>query len=552
MKKNIYLSINIIPNIYFFLFFFILIYLKYYFSNIPLVMADELVHSRNAFFQNEFKVSSFLFYDIYGLKIFKNHFDTVKNILNIFFFVFALLIMKNSISINSNNIIKLYILLIITFLGIDIYCFFYMPEVFFLFIFSLLIYYLIKINWKRNLLKNTFIISIIITFLSLVKPHALIILPSIMIFLFYLTFQQKNNFKILFLLIFFVFILKFAYERIILIDTDLFIGEYYRKEIVRAFFASFSTNFLKHSIIHLMGTLGAFVIICGIPLIVITNFVIENTSRIKKYPLLIITFLILFNLIIFYSFYHSGTHGHLENDAYMRINTRYLFFILPFVYLAAIEIFYKEKYKCKNFKVLIFVYFIYSTLILFYYYFFTPTQHIVDGPLLRGITYNLYFFILYIFFLLIFLFHSVSKNFKNKITNFFSLILLIFLIVAHIPIRKELINHNKNKINYKVIHNLKKNINPDDIVIICSLEEYSKILSLSYFLNYKNLYIVEDLNLDKDLNLNLLKFLNKKKLDFLNIRYLLILDKKNKLSVYDNVKVNRYKNQYLIKLLKFE
>lgn len=159
---------------------------------------------------------------IYGLlqKITHNKeiFSIISNILNIslLFFSFGLFFKTLEIK-NRESVILIFLIFFFIYIGNWIWCFWKLADVYFLFIFSVLFYFLC-IGLKKNKIKYL-LYSLIFCFLSLFsKPQGVLMVPFFLISVFPLYYKEKINFfkfsTILFLiyLIFFPLVIFFLKE----------------------------------------------------------------------------------------------------------------------------------------------------------------------------------------------------------------------------------------------------------------------------------------------------------------------------------------------------
>ena len=142
------------------------------------------------------------------LYLFSNEktFSFVSNIMNMFFLFFSIFFFIKRLNYKNKNLI-LFFLFFLIYSGNWIYCFYKLPDVIFLFCFSLIFYSLLTVFETNN--KNYFFISIILALISLwIRPQGVICISLVLLCYCVYIFKFKNLIKFC-VLIFLVYIIIF-------------------------------------------------------------------------------------------------------------------------------------------------------------------------------------------------------------------------------------------------------------------------------------------------------------------------------------------------------
>jgi hypothetical protein len=234
LKTSLFLSFFLFTLFYFFNFdkfnsLFATDFIKWYKPN-GLIIFDQITNLK--FNRDEYISFSFFYlipkllngillnitYDEISFSIFSNFFNIIILFLSFYFFL------KN-IEVNlERNVIFFFLIFFFIYIGNWEWCFWKLADVYFLFIFSVVFYYLHKGIEKNNLkyLLVAFSFSIISVF---TKPQGVIVLITFASSIFLLKYYNKNFFKILLFLFLFYFLFTPLLFFLIKSEKILFISE---------------------------------------------------------------------------------------------------------------------------------------------------------------------------------------------------------------------------------------------------------------------------------------------------------------------------------------
>lgn len=490
-------------------------------SLFPSVMGDEFIHilnSKSSEFNN-IKIYSPLYYFLYkSTFICEDQFINCARYLNLLFFLSATFIFFLLCKKFSNKQISYYIFLILLLSPFNIYSAYFMPEMSYFFFVSLLFYNLLSLDLSK---KNIFVLGVLCGLCSLVKPHAIFLLPGLIAYFFFL--QKANLLNISILSIGFLILKIFLY--IFFSIKFSFFGEYYSSDGFNYLNISLDQyiKIIKYMIINLFGIINFLLIVFAIPLILTFNniyvyFKIKNTT----FKLAFFTFITIFSLIFIFSFFVSisaNFHEHIHlHESPFRLNNRYYYFVLPLLLVVLAHNLFDFKKIVFNQNVTICLSVIFSISIIIYSFNTYENFHLVDAPLYRGIIHNNFFYVFIILFVLIMIiFFNYKKLATIKIYTF--LFLPILFIISSIPINKEILfykNPSKSNLIGMELDNYFRNEDKKKYLIINFNEKYSekldefKILT-SFNKQYVGIISFENQNLDNiNLSNNLIKVLSKK------------------------------------------
>jgi len=444
---------------------FFIIFLRN-FNLYPSVFTDEQFHSyfaRLVDFKN-IEVPSYIFYLIYKSTNFcgANFLECGRFLNTLFFIIGCIYIYKISKKYTSfTNALLIFLLILLG--PLNFYTAYFMPESLYFLFFWFYIYFLFIIKIKKNFF--CFLNAVILGLMSLIKPHAIFLIPCVIIYLIWVEKKReiKNILVNIFYLIFIFFITKYLFQ-ILLIrnieDSFTIFGKDYNQSLYHYFPKDF--NYLKivfkNSLINIKGNLLFLSLIFYLPIILcMKNILTKNVPKFNK-NLSIFIFLIFATLIIIFGIFTGSGTSVLDYEKANRLNTRYFYFLYPlFMILIFCELSnFKKKISLKNkiiFSLVIIFFIIYSLLTQLNEY--VPTYHLVDGPLYRGFTYNkLTFNFLAILGLSNILLWFYREKLALKFYCYFFLVLTFFL--TSIPTNKELFYYKKPTIYDVIAKDIKK------------------------------------------------------------------------------------------------
>ena len=124
-------------------------------------------------------------------------FSILSNFFNILILFFSLFFfLKTFVSKNKNRITFVFLTIFFMYIANWEWCFWKLPDIYFLFIFSLVFYFLYQAIQKNNHIK--LIYALLFSILSMItKPQGIITIPLIISSLFFLKYYKKNFFKII-------------------------------------------------------------------------------------------------------------------------------------------------------------------------------------------------------------------------------------------------------------------------------------------------------------------------------------------------------------------
>jgi phosphoglycerol transferase len=513
----------------------------------PSVFTDEQFHSyfaRLVDFKN-IEVPSYIFYLLYKSTNFCGEtFLECGRLLNTLFFIIGcILIYKISKKYTSfTNAILIFLLISLG--PLNIYTAYFMPESLYFLFFFFYIYFLFYIKIKKKFF--WFINGVILGFMSLVKPHALFLIPCIIIYLIWI--DKKREIKIIllniFYLIFFFFITKIFFQILFIgnfKDSLTIFGKDYNQSLYHYF--PKDLNYLvivfKNTLINIKGNLLFLSLIFYLPIILcIKNILTKNIPRFNK-NLSIFIILIFSTLIIIFGIFTGSGTSVLDYEKANRLNTRYFYFLYPlFLILIFCELSnFKKKISIKN-KIIsslfITIFIIYSLLTQLNEY--VPTYHLVDGPLYRGFTYNkITFNFLTILGLSNIILWFYKERLAIKFYCYFFLVLTFFL--TSIPSNIELTFYKNPTIYDNVAIHIKKLLlvekNKNLLIISEEQKNIGEITKILFHLdNIHNSYkIIKNFEFNKENITTLIPEFTNESLNHKNsIKWVLLINYKNNIN----------------------
>lgn len=349
-------------------------------------------------------------------------------LLNSVFFAFSgFFIYKIARNITSNIASNILVLLIL--IGpLNIYTSYFMPESLYMFCFWLFSWYLLNINTEDTVVKWS-IGGGLFGMLTLVKPHAVFIIPSIIFYYGFLLMQSSRFLKfkswiklIVFLSIacFFKFIISYCIAGSA--GITLF-GPLYQKigAGVATDGISLYIKILVDSFTNFSGHLLAILLVYGIPVFAVISCIARGsfkTTSTYTRKVIFYSIFIIANLILITVLFSASAHIKLGEEIH-RIHMRYYNFALPLVYLSYIAILKNTKTFSFKEKIMLAISLFLITACLLSSDFFSYLPNFVDCPEFASIYSNKPLFIgICIAALALILFFIYKPNTANNIYIF--------------------------------------------------------------------------------------------------------------------------------------
>ena len=539
LKKNEY------KLLFFSIFSSIIIILLRNLNLYPSVFTDEQFHSyfaRLIEFKN-ITVPSYIFYLIYKTtNLCGENFLECGRFLNTLFFSTGCLFIY-IISRKHSSFIKSFSICFLVLLGpLNIYTAYFMPESLYFCFFWFLIYFIFNNKNKKKIYWIYF--SIILGLMSLIKPHAIFLTPCIITYLI-LTDKKKEVRNILLYIIYFIlffFITKYIFQILFIgFETQslTIFGKSYNEELNNYFPKTFDNLkiILNSSLINIKGNLLFLCLIFSLPIILSIKNIF--TPMIKGFAknLSILTLLSFITLIIIYGLFAGSASFFWDHEKSTRLNTRYFYFLFPLLIILVfnelsnlkIKITLKKKAIVSSGVIICTIYALLTQL-----HEYLPTEHLVDGPLYRGFSYNVFVFnFLGILSLLSVIIWFYNEEAAIKFYCYF--FLTITFLLTSIPTNKELFYYKKptiydvvaKDINKILLHEENKNI----LIINNEEKNIGEITKILFHLdNAHNSYkIIKNFEINKE-NLSIIMpdFKNKLLINKNSTKWLLLVNyKKN-------------------------
>lgn len=364
----------------------------------PFIMADEYHYSKWARLMQigESPDNNYIYLFLFSVtKYFTDGFLEICRLINVFFYTtglfFIFLISKKILS----PVFSIYITIISAFLGINIYTVFFMPESLYFCVFYIFTWIVISLELYSKYIK-WFISGIVLGFLALVKPHAIVIIPIIFILCnyLYLSTTKKNIYRLI--NTFFIFLCGFSLIKFglsyLIAGNNAFklVGKRYSYDIcwqeeiisiIKGISINFTGNIIFNSIIW---GLPLFIAIDSVCKIFNSDYCPYNVDRCKFDITISIYTLLCFILLMSMSSIFMGTIGSIVNtsqyESIYRISLRYYNFIFPMFFIiigAALEHHHYHNSKANVvIQLIIFLFTLYA--LLYHLRPFTPT--LADSP----------------------------------------------------------------------------------------------------------------------------------------------------------------------------
>ena len=468
----------------------------------PSVMGDEFMHSlfsRNARI-DEISIPSYLYYFIYKSTNYcgENFLNCARIINYLFYSLGSYFIYLICLKTQKKNY-SIYIFFITLILPYNAYTAYFIPESMFFCFFWLYIYTVFSSNYSN---KKIILIGLILGILSLIKPHAIFLLPSIIAFLFLIKKKNVQFIIDIFIIIIFFFSIKIFLYIFYNFSFEI-LGKFYNNSAINYIDIEFKEVHIvvKKTLINLFGTWSFLLITFSVPLLdcfkkTITFF--DKKPNNKYLQINLLSFLTIVTITTIYSIFAG-----FDIQDPLRINFRYSFFIIPLLFLVLIDKSnsFNNRSNNKTNKIFTLLYFI---IIISFCLNVYPSFHLVDNPLYRAIIYNQIFLIVVIFTSSV-LVILANFNYRLSLNLYLYFFLPLIVIISTIPITKELLYYKKPSITENLSLRIKESIkNKKNEQILITNYKYNNKNSIDVFkmlftLDNKNISLIT-LNHDKNKN----------------------------------------------------
>jgi phosphoglycerol transferase len=369
----------------------------------PVVFRDEYIYSKLSRLLpfDDSTIPGYLYLAIYRLtNICGDGFLNCARILNTLFFVATMPFIYLTTRRVSTRLIASIVALLAILGPINTYTAYYMPEALYYFSFWLLTWFILQLDNTFDL-KSWCFAGILLGFSTLIKPHALFLLPALVVFILYVNRKKEGKWVLQGLRngIIFVassFVVKFSIGYLLAGKAGLsMFGPDYTS------MASETTSHLDHysrlislSTESAKGHILAICLMFGVPIAfaikasvdsVLSKEEVRSGHRIAVY-----TLLVLVNLILVTSLFTGSVAGVWTYETAARLHMRYYNFALPLLLVIAASQLSLEQTTNMLKRRAIAAFPIGAAILCAVYTFLASyTPNLVDSPELRGFTYNL-------------------------------------------------------------------------------------------------------------------------------------------------------------------
>jgi len=387
----------------------------------PTVFADEYIYSKLSRLQplSESTIPNYLYLKLYS---FTNHcgdgFLGCAKIINCFFFISAAPFIYLITRRVANEAISVFVSLMAIIGPIGSYTAYYMPESLYFFSFWVFCWYFLKLCAKSEKWQ-WFFAGTFYAFSALIKPHALLFLPAILIYICVILFMgrcliSKHVIHVFLSFLIGVLVIKFGLSYMlagpagltifgplygsIAVSTGSGLGKY--AQILQFASESFKGHLLV--IVLLYGVpLALTVLVTAGMLFSRTNRIDINASQVSQYEkIAFFSLIVVLNLICVVALFTASIVNSDPSQTLYRLHMRYYNFALPLFYVvAAGALNFKTderkplRYTLGALFAFLCIYAVWTNLSPF-------TPNIIDSPEIRGLHWNyLYFLIVSALFL---------------------------------------------------------------------------------------------------------------------------------------------------------
>jgi phosphoglycerol transferase len=404
----------------------------------PLVFADEWLYSTysRVLPMVDSPRPMYLFYWIFGsTNICGDAFLSCARFINSVMYILAFPFLFKVSRQYMTRSLAIYISICALLLPINVYTAYFMPETLQFLLFWIFMYFLVVFS-NDNDFKKSIAVGIILGLMSVVKPHALSLIPIAWIFFYLLS--SSHLLKIIFINIFFAILTKMIAGYLFVGVSGLnFFGQDYSGLVKTVGIKEFFGEIIPLSIYNFYGHLIALIAIFGIPLYFIFNDLLCREKNKDKLSLIILSkfsLILTFTLITIYAIFAGKAAGMGQYESIERLSLRYYDFIFPlFLIIMAANYNKLNNNKLKNIL-------IYCAIILFSSVAigkgFLP--NLVDAPALSSLISKNYHYIILISISVLILLTLLLSDKLGKIFYLFIYLPLFILFTNH-----SIINHLK-------------------------------------------------------------------------------------------------------------
>lgn len=358
-----------------------LIYLHY--DLLPTVFSDEWIYSSSSRLMHltESVTPSYLF-----LSIFKNtnfcgmHFLNCARTANAFFYACSFPFIYFIVKKVTNPLLAFYIAILVMLAPTHSYTAYFMPESMYFLSFSILAWFVLNCQ-EINVFLYTCCIGVFLALMSLIKVHALFLIPGLISF--FLLCKGKKSWLIIFnvCLIFVITRLLLGYFFAGEHGLDL-IGQKYHDNFTAIFIIHRWEQILKQLSVPLLGHLSALALIFGLPIVILMNTFRQNNITTFTLTCFIPVFLI---TIFTTAQIVAWDDYEIINRIHMRYyNFFFPLFLLPLCYVTPNHLSVKKKWLMSILMI---------ELIFFGFLFLDQYKlSYVDCPELFGFRYSYFYF----------------------------------------------------------------------------------------------------------------------------------------------------------------
>ena len=403
----------------------------------PIVFADEWLYSTYSRLlpMIDSPRPMYLFYWIYGsTKLCGDSFLTCARLINSIVFIAAFPFIYYVSRLYMGKKLAIYISICSLLLPINIYTAYFMPESLQFLLFWIFIYTLLNYS-PSDYIYKAIGSGLSLGLMSLVKPHALFLIPIVWLF-FYLNTNRNEFRKTIYLILI---------NLIVCLFTKMFLGYLFVGTQGLTFFGSDYSGvarsidleelffkILPLSLINLYGHIVSIIIIFGVPLTCIySNLVFKGSidSKIKDDSLVIFSKILLLLLVVLIgisSIFAGKAAGMGQYESIGRLSLRYYDFTFPLLLILVAASY--SKYKNNNNLNIISLTFILLIVYVSFDKMHGYLPNLVDSPVLRSYMANNIFFIALSLVALLSLLSAIFNRGFNYIIYIFVYIPLLIIL----------------------------------------------------------------------------------------------------------------------------
>jgi hypothetical protein len=415
----------------------------------PFLFSDEYSYNKYSRLstENSGTLVNYAYFRIYRITNFcGDEFLGCVRLINIFFYLSGCLAIYGVCTKYLSKYNSLFIFVLSILLPINSYTTFFIPEPMYFCLFWLLILATEKINYNNKY--HICLLGILFASLSLTKPHALFLLPSYLIYLYFLVNQRGVKNKLFNLLYFIVSFAVIIYGTLYLEssrDGLNNLSNFFTKSYIEILSEDLILRIFKSSTLVALKLLSALYLLFPMTFLVIILYVQSFWSGVKilndnrMQPFIFFIILSSITLLIIASGFTTSIAGSEVTEALTRVHLRYINFIYPGFLLISLFIYVNLNKEYKSSKLIL------LTSVVFY---ISAYQHadlinsaITDSPFFNSfklIFYNYKILILFPLSILVVSFFKFNNALKIYVYVYF-----LFLLVFSNYINITLLNEHK-------------------------------------------------------------------------------------------------------------